>query len=125
MIDKDWPVAINESCLIGHRKAPSVGMISQGPGDRALYCDRYERCLNFAAVNDWEGFNCENCGYEKKGRVNFCFHEFEGPDPEDEDNLIFCSEPQMDLLLGPANNQEDFLITLIEARLEDDLKTNG
>jgi len=35
----------------------------KGRGERALYCPTYESCLDFAAVQNWKAFNCEQCGF--------------------------------------------------------------
>ena len=35
----------------------------KGKGERALDCPNYETCLDFAAVQNWKAFNCEQCGF--------------------------------------------------------------
>ena len=41
-----------------------------------MKCDQYDRCLNKAAYENWDHFNCEACSYENRGKVDFlpsCF----------------------------------------------------
>jgi len=35
----------------------------KGKGERALDCPDYESCLDFAAIQNWKAFNCEQCKY--------------------------------------------------------------
>jgi len=35
----------------------------KGKGERLLDCPRYEGCLDFAAIQNWKAFNCEQCGF--------------------------------------------------------------
>lgn len=131
MTEKDWPVPINETCLIGPQNggpAPVPDDCARpGQGDRALFCDRYEYCLNLAAVKDWEGFNCARCPYERKGNLNFCFEQFESMIAEfdDEDEILFDDETEIPGLLDYDFNHEDVLLTLIEVRLENDQPSDG
>jgi len=34
-----------------------------GKGERFLDCSHYESCLDFAAIQNWKAFNCEQCDY--------------------------------------------------------------
>ena len=61
-----------------------IGWPNEGIGDRALNCDQYESCLSFAAAKDWDAFNCENCTYKKRGKINFIYKEFSDIVDEDE-----------------------------------------
>jgi len=41
-----------------------VGMQTKpknGKGERFLDCPHYESCLDFAAIQNWKAFNCEQC----------------------------------------------------------------
>jgi len=68
---RNWPCQVIESYLVRPiAEKPGVkltGFPQSGRGDRSLFCDLYDRCLNLAAAQDWESFNCQNCSYENKG----------------------------------------------------------
>jgi hypothetical protein len=55
-----------------------------GFGGRAFMCDRYERCLYYAACNEWPGFHCESCFYKKRGFISFYLKDFLDLNSEDE-----------------------------------------
>ena len=38
----------------------------KGQGARRLACDHYKVCLDHAAKNNWDGFDCKGCGYATK-----------------------------------------------------------
>ena len=73
---EDWPCGINLNLLVGDNTGDVdavncriVGSPSEGQGDRCLYCDQYERCLDFAILSEWSGFNCCRCTYANQGPV--------------------------------------------------------
>jgi len=35
----------------------------KGKGERWVDCPHYESCLDFAAIQNWKAFNCEQCEY--------------------------------------------------------------
>ncbi len=37
----------------------------KGKGERLLDCPHYENCLDFAAIQNWRQFNCEECSLYK------------------------------------------------------------
>lgn len=82
-MNTDWPCVVNFDLFFGAVNTgvePDefcfVGTPSNGQGDRCLFCDHYERCLDFAVISRWNGFNCENCTYDNRGPVVFCYREF-------------------------------------------------
>jgi len=42
----------------------------KGQGTRRLDCGRYEACLDHAAMNDWDGFDCASCAYASEKTVS-------------------------------------------------------
>jgi hypothetical protein len=131
MIDKDWPVHINETCLIGAQKAApaawSRDYVRPGKGDRALFCDRYEHCLSLAAVKDWQGFNCVGCPYERKGDINFCFEQFEAliAEFDSEEEILFGNESQIQDFFDYDLEHENVLLTLIDCGIFDQQPYQG
>ena len=123
MIPGDWPCAINETMLARDALVPKrriktdlAGFPQRGRGDRCLFCDQYDRCLDVASRKDWEGFHCTGCFYEKKGTVNFFFEEFAGltDELEPEEEILFGDASQLDRLVSVANDQENFILSLID-----------
>lgn len=120
-MEKIWPCTINEFFLIpkdSERQNPPggglVGFPQQGKGDRSLYCDLYDRCLDLAANRDWIGFDCRSCSYPKKGRIDFHIAEFADVyDEPAQDEIFFSNESEIEHLITYPN-QEDLLITLID-----------
>lgn len=55
--------------------------ISQIDRHRRDDCERYDTCLNIAAIADWKSFSCEGCGsykYELKDSIDdFVFRSVE------------------------------------------------
>lgn len=39
-----------------------------GEGFRNIDCERYDECLDYAARNDWRGFDCGTCSHHAKER---------------------------------------------------------
>ncbi len=120
---KNWPCAINEAVLTNAasindrgKSGDLVGFPQRGLGDRCLFCDQYDRCLTLACQKNWRGFDCRCCSYEKKGRINFVLEEFAADiDTTDfEEEILFGNECQLEQLVRPDNDQEDFLLTLID-----------
>lgn len=79
-MNDDWPCTVNFNIFFGAanpenvvKEIPLAGNPDKGQGDRCLFCDQYEKCLDFAVISNWDGFNCENCVYEKQGPVVFCY----------------------------------------------------
>ena len=35
----------------------------EGKGIKNIDCEKYEKCLDIAAKNDWKAFNCEQCPF--------------------------------------------------------------
>jgi hypothetical protein len=122
-----WPCAVKDAGPAagahGPRNEALRGFPLRGQGDRSLFCDQYDNCLCLAADRDWEGFNCQCCSYPGKTAVCHLLSEF-GPiddDKLDGDDLLYCSEGQMDLLvLALPNHQEDILIDLIDSMETED-----
>ena len=118
MIKDNWPCSVDDTYLF----KPYVkwngpfavnGSPQRGLGDRCLYCEHYGRCLDFAAGRDWEAFNCQSCPYAQRAGFSFRQADFEAIEYEQDEDLVFCSEAEMDRLLGPNNRQEDNLIAII------------
>lgn len=119
MIKDNWPCSVDDTYLLKpHVKWDGPFAVNGGPrrglGDRCLYCEHYDRCLDFAAGRDWEAFNCQSCPYAQ--RAGFTFRQADFgliADEEDEEEIHFCTEADLDRLLVPCNRQEEYLITLI------------
>jgi len=95
-----------------------IGIPSEGQGDRCLHCDQYGRCLDFAAAEDWEGFNCGICGYPYRGKL----YDLSGFEIDDSDGTIFFPfEDQLEGLLRQQVDHEDLLIVSnIEGLFDED-----
>jgi len=48
-------------------------------GTKNIFCPRYEECLNHAAKNDWEYWNCSVCAYRQRQEPPSIFS---GDDPD-------------------------------------------
>ncbi len=74
-----------------HDTATLEGFPLEGMGKRAMGCKMYDRCLYKAAVKDWYSFNCDGCGYEGQGALEFIdsafMPEFKEPDITFEEDL--------------------------------------
>ena len=124
---QSWPCDVRETWLAADCYGPKDGDLKgfpqRGRGDRCLFCDQYDNCLTLAANKDWEGFDCQRCSYPGKTVLSFFFDEFGPIDEaeEEDDDLLHCSEGQMDyLLFSSCNRQEDILIDLISSLEVDD-----
>jgi hypothetical protein len=42
---------------------PSINPV-QSFGEKNIYCPHYRGCLDHAAKNSWDSWECENCGYK-------------------------------------------------------------
>ena len=47
-------------------KIGTPGRAEKGQGARHLDCDRYDACLDYAAKESWDGFDCKACEYATK-----------------------------------------------------------
>ena len=124
---RNWPCQVIESYLVRPiAEKPGVkltGFPQSGRGDRSLFCDLYDRCLNLAAAQDWESFNCQNCSYENKGKISFncaAFNDIAFNEPEPDEPFYLCSEELIDRLILNRANQEDLLIMMIDGDAHDD-----
>jgi len=79
-----------------HDTATLGGFPLEGIGKRAMGCKMYDKCLYKAAVKDWDSFNCDGCGYEGRGAVEFIDSAFI---PEFEDlDLKVENDQEMELI---------------------------
>ena len=121
-----WPCPIQVTWLAADYYHPKDGDLKgfpqRGRGDRCLFCDQYDNCLTLAANNDWEGFDCRRCSYPNKTALNFFFDELGPIDEavEDGDELLYCSEEQMDRLLFSSYSQQMDALTDLISSLEVD-----
>ena len=65
---------MSERLSIGNPKR-----VEKGQGTRRLQCDRYKECLDYAAKNRWDGFDCGSCSYPERQAVDSKPEKEKGP----------------------------------------------
>lgn len=72
---------------------------------RYLYCDYYDRCLNFAAAQNWNSFTCEGC----KRQVGVKYLPYPEVDPAEQQGTYFVVRDMV------VNDGLDVIRTMVEA----------
>ena len=82
-----------------YTEAVPNGYPLKGWGIRDIGCNMYDTCLDKAAIEDWDGFNCEGCEYS--GRSAFCFLDLSFvPDLADDIGFDIQENGMLDLIFS-------------------------
>jgi len=70
----------------------------KGKGKRFVNCIHYESCLDFAAIQNWKAFNCEQCGfYMETLQKHLALKE------EKKENTRICKECNSNKTISPKH----------------------
>ena len=115
-----WPCEVEETWLAadahGPQKKDFTGLPQCGRGDRALFCDQYDRCLAHAFAKDWEDFHCQGCAYERKGPLYALEEELAAivEEVDEEEEILFDDDLSFDQLISFSNSRGLVTLTLID-----------
>ena len=79
---------------------------SEGNGKKNISCEKYNKCLDIAAKENWKAFNCEKCSsFADQKQLNAIAHKTEntrvcercGKRPTIQPNAPYCSQCLTDM----------------------------